>query len=79
MRDLGVSLRVGDRGRNNEIDSVVDVLFPASISPIPQGLVQFGDLNSDEYTIILQALESDARSKLLSNPRVAETAASRTS
>lgn len=71
MRDLGVSLRVNDRGPGGELDSAVDLLFPPRIGVVPSGIVQFGDLTADEYTVIVQALESDSRSKLLSNPRVA--------
>jgi len=65
VRDLGVSLRLSD-----DDTAIVDLLFPPAIPAVPQASVQFGDLARTEYHVLLQALQSDDRTKLLSNPRV---------
>jgi general secretion pathway protein D len=65
IRDLGVSLRMSD-----DDTAIVDLLFPPAIPAVPQASVQFGDLARSEYHVLLQALQSDDRTKLLSNPRV---------
>lgn len=70
LRNVGTTIRINDKNGSGDTDSIVDLLFPPDIASSPQGLLQFGSLASDEYTVILQALESDSRSKLLSNPKV---------
>jgi len=65
IRDLGVSLRMSD-----DDTAIVDLLFPPAIPAVPQASVQFGDLARSEYHVLLQALQSDDRTRLLSNPSV---------
>lgn len=65
LRELGTSIRVAD-----DDSAIVDLLFPPAIPSVPQAAVQFGDLTRSEYHVLLQALQADDRTKLLSNPRV---------
>ena len=65
IRELGTTIKIAD-----EDTAIVDLLFPPAIPAVPQASVQFGDLTRSEYHVLLQALQTDDRTKLLSNPKV---------
>lgn len=74
VRRLGTTLQIADFNSDGELRTVLDILFPPTeVGPdtIPQGLLQIGNLETDEFTAIIQAIETEGLGNLLSNPRLA--------
>jgi type II secretory pathway component GspD/PulD (secretin) len=74
VRKLGTTIQIADFNAEGELETVIDLLFPPTeVGPdtVPQGLIQFGNLETDEFTAIIQAIETEGLGNLLSNPKLA--------
>lgn len=67
LRDLGATIQA--KKKDGDF-MAINSLFPAAITDRMQGNVQLGSLTADNYQFVIEALETDSRTKLLSNPKV---------
>jgi len=72
LRDIGVSydalVHQMDEHINTEIQATGS--FLPVIPATPKGSIRFGDVAEDNFTVLIEALESDSTTRLLSSPRV---------
>jgi type II secretory pathway component GspD/PulD (secretin) len=72
LDELGVTYDFPINKMSDNVSTTVNAkgVFPPVIPAAPRGSLQIGDLAKDKFTILLEALESDSKTKVLSSPRV---------
>ncbi len=72
LRDLGVSYDALFHQMDEHLGTEVQATgaFLPAIAPTPKGSLRVGNLTEDNFTVLIEALESDSTTRLLSSPRV---------
>lgn len=72
LLDLGVTYNVMVDNMDENVNTDIEILgsFPPIIPASPKASIRIGDLADDDFTILVEALESDSTTRLLSSPRV---------
>jgi len=70
--ELGITYDVLVSNMNHAISTAVRATgtFPPAIPAVPRGGLRVGDLATNNFTALLEALETDSNTRLLSSPRV---------
>jgi type II secretory pathway component GspD/PulD (secretin) len=72
LRDIGVSYNVMVSNMDENVKTEIETTgaFLPVIPATPKGSLRFGDITNDDFTVLLEALESDSTTRTLSSPRV---------
>ena len=72
LRDLGVSYDALFHQMDEHLGTEIQATgaFLPAIAPTPKGSLRAGNLVEDNFTVLIEALESDSTTRLLSSPRV---------
>src|SRR5690606_23961573 len=69
MKDLGIQWQALYQSLGDGVD--VNINFPAQIpNSAPRGSVNVGNLETEDYTALVQALTSDSDTNILASPNV---------
>lgn len=72
LRDVGLSYNALVHQMDEHVNAEIEVTgsFLPVIPATPKGSIRFGDIINDNFTVLIEALESDSTTRLLSSPRV---------
>ncbi len=70
-RDLGITIRQSFTSSGQSPSATLDLLFPPDIPEVPKGQIRIGTLEANDFEVIIEALDNERATNLVSNPRIA--------